>query len=417
MQIKRFKKNKDETSYNKYTQEEHILENANDIDFQQQNMLTHGDEIKPLISKKTKRNKKLMTALVLLSLASVGGVFAYAQKLSTQKIGFKKEEITKIENTSPKKFNTLPPVSNSVASQTEVNASSATTAIVSNNEPYYNALSAPLPPQDNKTSLYDAGLCNGCDASGSENNQSHNAFNTQNATEDLLPIAQANTKNRNNASNENNNFKDLEASKLKGSFATTIKKPELTITKGAFLDAILETQIDSSLSGMVSAILAHDVYSVNGKVLLLEKGSKIVGEYAKGIKEGTERLFVVWGRISTPDGVMIDLDSLGTDNLGGSGFNGQINHQYGKRFGSALLLSMIGDSLSALSKKSQVTNNINNTQEQVSSMAEQALSNAINIPPILYKNQGEHINIFVSRDLDFTGVYKLKLQPNINNNG
>jgi type IV secretion system protein VirB10 len=43
-------------------------------------------------------------------------------------------------------------------------------------------------------------------------------------------------------------------------------------------------------------------------------------------------------------------------------------------------------------------------------MAAKALENSINIPPTLYKNQGERVAIFVARDLDFRGVYGLERQ-------
>ena len=162
---------------------------------------------------------------------------------------------------------------------------------------------------------------------------------------------------------------------------------------------------------MVSAILANDIYSMDGSILLLEKGSKITGQYTSQIKEGAERLMVIWDRIRTPNGIIIDLNSFGTDSLGGSGLNGYVNHQYGKRFGGAILLSILDDSLAMASKQeNNITNNIQNTQQQGRNIAEQALNNSINIAPLLYKNQGEYINIFIARDLDFSSVYKLKIR-------
>ena len=38
-----------------------------------------------------------------------------------------------------------------------------------------------------------------------------------------------------------------------------------------------------------------------------------------------------------------------------------------------------------------------------------AVEQSINIPPTLNKHQGELVSIFVARDLDFSGVYRLRV--------
>src|SRR3546814_9651628 len=43
----------------------------------------------------------------------------------------------------------------------------------------------------------------------------------------------------------------------------------------------------------------------------MEKGTRVLGEYRVGIQQGQNRLFVLWTRAVTPQGVRIDLASPG----------------------------------------------------------------------------------------------------------
>lgn len=216
-----------------------------------------------------------------------------------------------------------------------------------------------------------------------------------------------------NTQQPNELSQQLQATKLKGSRASIVADPNLFLTKGAFLDCILETAISSDVPGMTRCQLSRDIYSTNGKVLLLEKGSHIVGQYQGGLQQGQARIFVLWDRVQTPNGVIIDLDSPGTDALGRSGHSGFVDGHFKERFGSAILLSMIGDvgSYAANSANRGNKNQIQfgNTIGSSKDMANIALQNSIHIKPTLLKNQGEHINVFVARDLDFRSVYDLQL--------
>lgn len=185
----------------------------------------------------------------------------------------------------------------------------------------------------------------------------------------------------------------------------------LLIAKGAFLDCSLQTKLVSTVEGMTACVLTRNIYSDNGKVLLLERGSQVIGEYKANVQQGQARIFVLWTRIKTPNGVIVNIDSPGADPLGASGLPGYVDTHFWQRFGNAIMLSMVDDAFAYVANthgKGQSQNNYENSLNNAQTMAQTALSHSITIPPTLYINQGAHINIYVAKDLDFSEVYDVR---------
>lgn len=184
---------------------------------------------------------------------------------------------------------------------------------------------------------------------------------------------------------------------------------DLLLIHGTNIPCALRTEIISTFAGLVTCNVISDVYSANGSTLLIEKGSSVFGNQSIALEQGQARVFVTWSDIQTPEGVSIQIDSLGTGSLGASGVDAWVDNHFKERFGGAILLAFIDDAFATLAN-SQAESNISteNSTDNASNMAAIALENSINIPPTGYVPIGTRLNILVARDIDMSSVYQLQ---------
>ena len=206
----------------------------------------------------------------------------------------------------------------------------------------------------------------------------------------------------------------LQPTVVKGARASLLPHPDMLVTEGTMIACTLQTAIDTQLAGYVKCVLPQDVRGTTGNVVLLDRGTQVVGEIQNGLVNGQDRVFVLWDRAETPDHAIITLSSPGTDTLGRSGLHGRVNNHLWERFGGAILLSLLQGSIQV--GTALASNSGNNTSTFVGGfqgndqqVTNTALQNTINIPPTLIKNQGDNISIFVARDLDFSDIYDLRV--------
>ena len=184
--------------------------------------------------------------------------------------------------------------------------------------------------------------------------------------------------------------------------ATRLPDRDFLTLAGSSLPCILETAMSSATPGYVSCVIPRDVLSESGRVVLLEKGTKVMGEYRATLRQGQRRMFVLWTRAVTPTGISVPLASPAADGLGRAGFDGVIDTHFWDRFGAALLLSLVdGDSHNANQNRSSQAEWLSSDAAGV------ALEASVDIPPTLTKSQGGEVSIFVAQDLDFSSVYEL----------
>jgi type IV secretion system protein VirB10 len=190
--------------------------------------------------------------------------------------------------------------------------------------------------------------------------------------------------------------------------AQVLPAQRLLLPKGAFIDCTLETAIDSTLPGMTTCVMATDAFGVDGKVVLLERGTKLIGETRGQVQQGSARIFVLWTEARTPAGVIVPLDSPGADELGRSGLPGEVNRHFWERFGAAMLVSVIDGAVQAAAQSSHSGSSIVVNPSASQEVLTEILKNTINIPPTVVKRNGDRIQVLVARDVDFRSVYELR---------
>ena len=191
--------------------------------------------------------------------------------------------------------------------------------------------------------------------------------------------------------------------------ASLLPTRRFLLSKGAFIDCTLETAIDSTLPGMTTCITATDTFSADGTIVLLERGTKLVGETRGQVQQGAARIFVLWTEARTPTGVVVPLSSPGTDELGRSGLPGEVNRHFWDRFGAAILLTVINGAVQGAVNSQNSGGSVVVSPATSTDVMTEVLRGTINIPPTVTKAQGDRIQVFVARDVDFRPVYELRV--------
>ncbi len=180
--------------------------------------------------------------------------------------------------------------------------------------------------------------------------------------------------------------------------ATAGINPKTTVTQGTLIPAVLETAIDTDVPGYVRAVVSVDVRSFDGTRVLVPRSSRLIGQYKSGLQAGQKRAYVIWTRLIRPDGVSVNIGSPAIGFGGETGLAGKVNSHFFERFGSAMLLSVVGG-LSAIGGNAGVI-----VAGGGQSAAAAAVGQSGQIGPTVRVRQGQPIRVFTARDLDFSKV-------------
>jgi type IV secretion system protein VirB10 len=195
--------------------------------------------------------------------------------------------------------------------------------------------------------------------------------------------------------------------------------PNLFIPEGTAIKCSLDRRFVSDLAGKLVCTINEDVYSANGNVKLIERGTAAHLMYKSGtFRHGQGAVFIMATKLRTREEPFLDIplvDTQAAGALGEAGASGWIDTHFSDRFVGSMMFGVIPDFAQAASgaaknNKDNQTDYTANSRQAFADIARESFSNSLNIPPTLYKNQGEIITLIVGQDLDFSKVYKLKLK-------
>ncbi|QXK92311.1 hypothetical protein HL033_02040 [Neoehrlichia mikurensis] len=234
------------------------------------------------------------------------------------------------------------------------------------------------------------------------------------------------TKKENKKQNNNNDI--LNFTSAPKAVATRIANLNYTILQGKIIDAVLETAINSDLAGTLRAIITRDVYSEANNIILIPKGSRLIGSYSFDESQGNTRVSIIWSRVILPHGIDIKIDSPGTDELGRQGVSGFVDHKISNIVTSTLLLSGVSFGTAIITSKiPSISQSIITTTpktpgtllpteststtlpvkifsqaiEEVSESIKSILKKYSDVKPTIYVDQGTLLKVFINQDLIF----------------
>ncbi|WP_045809394.1 TrbI/VirB10 family protein [Candidatus Neoehrlichia lotoris] len=238
------------------------------------------------------------------------------------------------------------------------------------------------------------------------------------------------SENKDNKQNQQfNNNSILNFTSAPNSIATRVANLNYTILQGKIIDAVLETAINSDLPGTLRAIISRDVYSDANNIIIIPKGSRLIGSYSFDESQSNTRVNIIWSRVILPHGIDIQIDSPGTDELGRQGVSGFIDQKITNILTSTLLIAGVSFGTAiATSKMPALSNSIITTTppapagsllpttststtlpvkilsqaiEEVSESIKGILKKYADVKPTIYVDQGTLLKVFINKDLVF----------------
>lgn len=234
------------------------------------------------------------------------------------------------------------------------------------------------------------------------------------------PFEDPNSKQKDTGTNEgqNNTLSSYDVFKrndLVLSNQVVSPKTPFALMQGTVIQAILLTGINSELPGQITAQITRDIAdSIQGKYLLIPRGSKLLGQYSSNASFGATRVFLGFNRIIFPNGQSLNIGAVpGQSTDGYAGFDANVDNHYFKIISNCLLLSSITTAtntyqathLDSNSNLKRSANGVNELGNNISSALSNLIEKHVNLSPTLNVVAGYTFTISLTQDIFFNAPY------------
>jgi type IV secretory pathway VirB10-like protein len=193
------------------------------------------------------------------------------------------------------------------------------------------------------------------------------------------------------------------------------REGEYLVPVGTVMAAVLDIEVNSDWEGRWRALIARDIYDLNQDVILIPKGTRVLGSSArpKPVNEAiNERMALIAQWLVLPNGARIDLSrSAMLDGAGVAALEGDVNRHFLATLGGVAAYGVIG----GLAATRAVRSTSNDTNLAVSVLAgrdagaeiaagladvgRRVASRYLNLVPTIVVKPGTPMNVFLDDEL------------------
>jgi type IV secretory pathway VirB10-like protein len=184
-------------------------------------------------------------------------------------------------------------------------------------------------------------------------------------------------------------------------------EPELPVLyEGSFIEAVVQHRlvVDNQESPII-ARTTQDVYAHDSRLLLIPRGSCIIGKAQVVSDRNQSRLHTLFHRFILPNGKSINFDkeAKGMDRSGSFGISSKVNRHTLKKYSAALFMGVL-DGLGALSQNridqlSPWSPVLSDTERNLREARSDVLRRDLEIKPTVTIKPGTRIKIYLCQDV------------------